>query len=1167
MPGLRFTLRSVALALAVLLGSSTSADNSIEPLPYPLTSITRQLPSQAVHRFEINVDREQYLEITVNKGDLHVAASVIGPRGETVSELTSVQYEPINICFVSSEAGKYRLELRSLETNDTPRIYHLEVKEQRAGASQDVKLVAARRLLAEAARLRAQWKEPALRESMQKLSEAITVWETIDRRDDIVETLLSLGDTYFLLSDYKQAETIYLQAAKTSSTSSRFRAFTRAGYVNVYLSQNQKALHYAELALNSPQQERDEAEARNTAGEANYSLGRLNRATKLFVRALQLWQSAGDRAGQALAYLNLAYCYSDLGDLMKARECLDAALTLSRTIGDKRGEAMALTAYGTIQSFWGEKQAALDKHAEAMNIFRVIGDRMGEAVALNSSATAYEDLNEPHVALDKYHEALAIYERLGHSEFEAITRYYLGRVHRTLGENQNALNYFQQCLAQGQRSGHPRLTTYALTAISALRNDEGKGDEALQGLRKVLRLYRAMKDRRGQANALTEMGRIYEATSKTQTALEYYRQALPFTRAAGDRNAEAATLYLIARAERNLGNLEPALKEIEESSKVIELLRTQIVNPDLRASYFASAQKHSALHIDLLMKMDKLHPEKQLAELAFEINDSARARALLEIISESSARIRHDIDPALLAQERALQEQLTARASYHMRALNADEKDESDIAERELRELTTTYQELQTQIRRQSPRYVNLISPEPSKLEKIQSDLGDPNTLLLAYALGDERSYVWAVTSNSFEGFELPARDKIEALAHAATANLIARQTLAENGASDFVERAAAGDRDYWRDAVTLSDMVLGPVAHLIPGKRLLVIPEGKLQYVPFDALPIPGEGADRPPEERVPLVTRNEIVILPSVSLLTAIRATKQNYTSGKLVAVLADPVFERSDSRVNAAAKTATISAAFSAIRDSIAPGTNDIPRLLATRQEAEEIMAVTPSGEGFVATDFNAGRAITTTGALGQYRIVHFATHGVINTQHPELSGIILSMVDRNGQSEDGFLQLHDIYNLDLSQTQLVVLSACRTALGKEVKGEGLMGLTRGFMYAGSKSVIASLWKVDDRATAELMKHFYHAIFDEGLPPSAALRKAKETMWRQPRWRAPYYWAAFVLQGEYQDKIVVKRKVHTWTYTIIAIGVFSLLIVGYFAKRALRSRPDAPSTTSRR
>src|SRR5215213_9504707 len=1168
MNGLRFTFRSLVLALFAVTIAAT--DNSIEPLPPRHTTITRQLSPQVVNHFEIYLESNQYVEIAVIKGDLHLAATVIGPRNSMATESISTQYERLHVCFISATTGKYRLELRSLETSDVPRTYHLEVISQSRASSQDVKTVAARHLLADATRLRAKWNESALRESMQTLSEAVAAWKTIGRSDQVADTLLSLGDIHFLISEYKKAEATYLEAAKTSgiSASLRYLALNRAGYVNVYLSQGKKALDYIEPALNyyarvrsnpdNPREQHDEAEIRNTAGEANYSLGRLNRATKLFMRALQLWQSSGDRRGQALANLNLAYCYSDLGDLMKAQECLDGALTLSQAIGDKPGEAMALTAYGTIQSFWGQKQGALDKHREAMNILRVIGNHAGVAVALNSIGKAYEDLNEPRVALDKYHEALEIYEHLGNSEFEAVTRYYIGRVHKTLGENQNALKFFQHCLEQSQRIGHQRLTAYTLTAISSLRSAEGNGDEALQGLRKVLKLYRAMRDRRGQANALIEMGRIYEGKGNTQTALKSYREALPFTKAAGDRNAEAATLYLIALAERNQGTLEEALKQIEESTTVIESLRIQIVNPDLRASYFASVQKHSALHIDILMRLDRLHPEKHLAQRAFEINDSVRSRALLESITESSAKIRQGIDPVLLEQERILQEQLTARAAYYMSSLNAEDRDESNIAERELRELTTAYQEVQTQIRRQSPRYVNLISPEPLTLSEIQSEINDPNTLLLAYALGDERSYVWAVTADSFAAFELPARDKIEPVAEEAAKNLIARLALAEDGSSDYFERAAAADVDYSRNAATLSNMLLAPVAQLIRGKRLLIIPEGKLRYLPFDALPVPGEES-----ERAPLVTTNEIIVLPSASLLTVIRATKQDQTSSKLVIVLADPVFEQSDARVHAT-EIATRPAPLPALRDSAAAVKTNFQRLLGTRQEAEEIMAVTPSGEGFVATDFNASRAITTNGRLGQFRIVHIATHGMVNTQHPELSGIVLSLVDRNGKSEDGFLQLHDIYNLDLSQTQLVVLSACRTALGKEITGEGLIGLTRGFMYGGSKSVIASLWKVDDRATTELMRHFYHAMFDEGLPPSAAMKKAKVAMWRQPRWRAPYYWAAFELQGEYRDTIKLNRTSHTLMYSAIVVAVVSLLLLGRYAKRALRSRVDGRSTS---
>ena len=168
--------------------------------------------------------------------------------------------------------------------------------------------------------------------------------------------------------------------------------------------------------------------------------------------------------------------------------------------------------------------------------------------------------------------------------------------------------------------------------------------------------------------------------------------------------------------------------------------------------------------------------------------------------------------------------------------------------------------------------------------------------------------------------------------------------------------------------------------------------------------------------------------------------------------------------------------------------------------------------------VALDFKASVQTATDPELAHYRIIHFATHGLLNSEHPELSGLVLSLVDQQGRPQDGFLQLQDIYNLNLP-ADLVVLSACETALGKEIRGEGLMGMTRGFMYAGASRVIASLWKVDDVATAALMERLYHGMLTEGLQPAAALRQSQIEMWKQKRWDSPYYWAAFVIQGEWR------------------------------------------------
>jgi CHAT domain-containing protein len=192
--------------------------------------------------------------------------------------------------------------------------------------------------------------------------------------------------------------------------------------------------------------------------------------------------------------------------------------------------------------------------------------------------------------------------------------------------------------------------------------------------------------------------------------------------------------------------------------------------------------------------------------------------------------------------------------------------------------------------------------------------------------------------------------------------------------------------------------------------------------------------------------------------------------------------------------------------------------LARLPYTRAEAKAILALAPQTQSFGAFDFAANQAAAIDPALGQYRYVHFATHGLLNDTHPELSGLVLSLLDREGRAQDGFLRMVEVFNLNLP-AELVVLSGCKTGLGKEIRGEGLIGLTRGFMHAGAARVLVSLWDVNDRATAELMTRVYRGMLGKGLRPAAALRAAQLELSKQPQWRAPYYWASFVLMGEPQ------------------------------------------------
>jgi CHAT domain-containing protein len=310
--------------------------------------------------------------------------------------------------------------------------------------------------------------------------------------------------------------------------------------------------------------------------------------------------------------------------------------------------------------------------------------------------------------------------------------------------------------------------------------------------------------------------------------------------------------------------------------------------------------------------------------------------------------------------------------------------------------------------------------------------------------------------------------------------------------------------------------MLLGPVADRLDKKRLLIVADGALQYIPFGALPPPQKDY-----KSHALIIDYEIVNLPSASSLAMLRrefAGRQ--PAAGMVAILADPVLQSDDTRVRQAgaqAKTEAVAANGDLLRSATDVGIMSFPRLQATRREAEAILALAAEGKNLKALDFEASRATAGSPDLADYRIVHFATHGLINNQRPQLSGIVLSLVDEQGRSQDGFLRAHDIYNLRFG-ADLIVLSACRTALGEEVKGEGLVGLTQAFMYAGAPRVVASLWNVQDRATAELMTRFYEKMLKEGMPPAAALRAAQVSMLKQARWKAPYYWAGFLLQGEW-------------------------------------------------
>jgi CHAT domain-containing protein/tetratricopeptide (TPR) repeat protein len=882
------------------------------------------------------------------------------------------------------------------------------------------------------------------------------------------------------------------------------------------------------------------------------------KAIENFQSAAAFFQSDGERDREALALYSTAYTYANSGEFRKALIYLPQAQQIFEQLHDANMEATTLTLLGGANDVLGNLSIATAYYQQALEISQREHLRSQEASALNDIGKIDHDLGEWQSSLQYYQQALPIFQSVGDREAEAVVFGNIGSIYYHLGDFDAALHYLQQALAIRKEFGDKDGQAYSLTSIGNVYRMQGERDDATRAFAQALALRKEVGDPRAEAETLDFAGAAYREWGDLQTSLAYHQQSLELRRNTNDLRGQALSLAnlgqveyllkrrddavrdgtqaleiyskigdqrglvevleLLARVERDQGKLIEARDHLGEALALIENQRSQVASEDLRASYFALSHDAYLSYVDLLMQLDGQYPDKGYSQEALEVSERARARSLLELLTESHTSIHQGVDVALVTREQELGQLLDAKAERLTHSLGLQEVTaEQQQLKSEIGELERQYQEVRAQIRASSPQFAAISQPEPSTVPQIQKEILDTDTVLLEYLLGDSGSYVWAVSQSGLHSYRLPRREAIEDVARDLYQLLASRSV-----SNDQLSREA--DSHIARDAQQLSEMILRPVAPDIQGKRLLIVADGALQYIPFAMLPAPDHGVDHL------LLADHEIVSLPSVSVLAIQRAAgRDRKPPSDQLAVLADPVFSLSDPRVknlddpNAVAKTNSEgptrllvhTAADANIKTA---AISFIPRLPFTRQEAERILAASPATGNFEALDFKASRELVLSNQLNRYKYVHFATHGYLDSQQPELSAIVLSMVDEHGHPEDGFLRVHDIYNLQLP-ADVVVLSACQTGLGKEVRGEGLVGLTRGFMYAGAARVVVSLWSVSDKATADLMARFYSRMLSAKLSPSAALRAAQLEIAEEKRWSSPYFWAPFILQGDWK------------------------------------------------
>jgi CHAT domain-containing protein len=1009
-------------------------------------------------------------------------------------------------------------------------------------------------LFKEGQALAAEWNEASLRKAIEKFASARSHWHSVTDVQNEIRAVNASAEIFISLSDYQQALNAFNEELSLSKESTdRVQSLNGLSLVYIYLGNEKKALSYCKRAYQLSQAAADypgQAESLVNIAEIYYFQGDNQRALQSIEQALTLWPNQNWRC-RARALIDKGYSYFDLRDMNRALAHYEQALSQSRGESNRRGEALALTAKGGVYSYLGNKQTALEFHNQAATLFRMIGDHNGEGVTLNGLGYIYRNLGEYQKSLNCYLRALKLFQDLGNREYEDYTLTCVGGAYQGLEDNARALEYFQ--LALNRSASYSQTKGTALNSIGVVLEKMGETRKALSYYGQALALYEATDDRVGQAAILDDRGSLYLASGKDSEALKDFRKALALSRQVQEPSGEAAALFKIASTLLAAGDYIQARSQIEDSIKIIESLRIKVASQDSRASYFASIHEYYELYVNVLMRLHQNSSDEGLIAAAFDVSEKARARSFLETLKEARSDIYEGVDTSLLEREQRLGRELNTKAEQHLQLLANKKTDSAQVVAAEIDQVTTEYEEVRAQIRSRNPRYAALTEPQPISLKEIQQHVLGDDSLLLEYMLGDDKSYLWLVSRAQVLSYELPGRAEIEKAATDVHSSLIANQPLPDETFDQRQERVAKANDQLSSQIANLSRILLGPVAAKLGTTRLLIVADGALLYIPFQIL---NAGNDQRP-----LVVDHEIVNEPSASALALlVNETKNRKPAPNSVAVLADPVFESDDPRIASTARSATSARTgqvqetefHQALRDVNLSGDGHIPRLLASRDEAKAIMSVAPWRSGFEAMDFEASRATVMKGDLSNYRIVHFATHGLLNNEHPELSGIVLSLFDQQGQPQDGYLRLHDIYNLKLP-VDLVVLSACNTGLGKDVKGEGLIGLTRGFMYAGASSVVASLWKVDDEATAELMRLFYGNMLRDGLSPAAALRKAQVTMSQQKRWQSPYYWAGFVIQGQY----IPTERVNRFSSQRVVLGLIAAAVVGAAAFYTLRRR----------
>lgn len=850
----------------------------------------------------------------------------------------------------------------------------------------------------------------------------------------------------------------------------------------------------------------------NLIGEIEFYLGNTSEAINFIEQSLDFFPEVG--SGRAQSFNNLGHISVYLENQQNAIDYFLRSINANKT-DDKSITVNGLIGLGNAYSSLGKIEDALFQFTESLKLSRDFGFLLDESTALHAIGSIYYDLKQPQKAISFIEESLTICTKIGDQRNIMANLNALGSCYRFLQQYHKSIEYYTMVVELAEQTGIIKQKINALTNLGYLHFLKKEYSISIEKLTDAIALATKHKDVVQEAVNLRQIGEVYFKLGDSLKALEFYNKSLSLAANLDDVLLTANALYSRAELYKHLNELQMAMEDIEKALEMI-LRREVKFNRELKTLQSSSYSRFYGLQTEILMRLHSKDSMKGYAARALHVREKSKARAFLEFLKESKIKINNnEVDKHLLDQEEKVRQLIAENSDLLAKTSNLDEKMRLNNY---LRQLDTEAEQIQAKIRKNNPLYAEFNNPNILHLEEIQQYIDD-NTLILEYYLGDEKSYLWAITKNTFQSFELPKKVVVNELA-GTIINYFKTRVPPDESSEQKNERLAQ-QKFFLKVLDDFSKLVLAQVS--LTKKKILVVGDGILEKVPFSALLDPSSS-------RL-LVLDHEIITVPSVSSFIALKSIHSQQQPTKVL-VVSDPVFTIDDDRLAKNKEKGSSNVAdnkISDIKKQTITKTENLLVLLSESQRdglkrlsfaSDEASAIEKIYQK--STTLLSGTSANLTSVLKEisknnYSIVHFITHGFVDDFRPESSGLVFSTIDDKGEAQKAHLNASAIYNLKLN-TDLVVLSACNTGFGQNVDSEGVVGLTRAFFYAGSKRVLLTLWNINDQSSSVLMSNFYSEMKKNNLNPSAALRKAQLTMLKDVRWSSPYYWAAFQLQGDF-------------------------------------------------